>query len=170
MFDKLIAQMTQCLRNLDGFLDKGAALAEAKSFDANILLQARLAPDMFPLVKQVQSACDTAKFAAARLSGKTAPSDPDDEATIEELKARVHKTIAYLESFEAADFAGASERHIVLPFRPNHYALGVDYYLQFALPNFYFHTTTAYAILRHNGAELGKMDFIGSVALHPLDK
>lgn len=164
MIHASIRQMAQMLTNLSGFLDQGATLAEEKSFPVANLLTARLAPDMFTLIKQVQSAADTAKFAAARLSGQTAPSDPDTEATLEELKARIAKTVAYIEGFSAADFAGAEERPITLPFLPKP-ARGADYFVQFAQANFYFHVSMAYAILRHNGAPLGKMAFIGRIDL-----
>jgi hypothetical protein len=159
-----IQQMAQGLTNLNAFLDAGAKLADTKSFDAENLLNARLAPDMFNLIRQVQSAADTAKFAAARLAGKDGPSDPDNETTVDALKARLDKTVAYLASFEATDFDGAEAREVKLSFLPLP-ASGQNYLLQFAQPNFYFHLTTAYAILRHNGADLGKRDFIGHMDL-----
>ena len=159
-----IQQMAQMLSNLDTFLDAGAKLAEEKSFEVSTLLNARLAPDMFNLIRQVQGSADSAKFTAARLAGKEAPSDPDTEATLEELKARIAKTVAYLKTFKASDFDGAAERAIKLPFMPAA-ALGANYLVQFAQPNFYFHVTMAYAILRHNGVAVGKQMFIGHIDL-----
>lgn len=159
-----IQQMAQMLGNLNHFLDAGAKLAEEKSFEVVTLLNARLAPDMFHLIRQVQGSADSAKFTAARLAGKEAPSDPDTESTLNELKARVSKTIAYLETFQESDFEGAAERVIKLPFMPAA-TLGKNYLLQFAQPNFYFHVTATYAILRHNGADVGKRTFIGNIDL-----
>lgn len=159
-----IRQMAQMLTNLNTFLDAGAKLAEEKSFEVVTLLNARLAPDMFHLIRQVQGSADSAKFTAARLAGREAPSDPDTESTLNELKDRVTKTIAYLNSFQESDFEGAAERPIQLPFLPAK-TLGKNYLLQFAQPNFYFHVTAAYAILRHNGADVGKRMFIGHIDL-----
>ncbi|MEO1272756.1 MAG: DUF1993 domain-containing protein [Myxococcota bacterium] len=170
MIHVTIGQMTQMLKNLKGFLAQGEALATAKKFDSTNLLHARLVPDMFPLTRQVQAACDTAKFTASRLSGKEAPKHEDNEQTLEELQARIDATVAYLEGFTAEDFEGGLERRITLPFRPGYYAIGQDYLLQFGVPNFYFHVTTAYNILRHNGAELGKIQYLGVVNLIPLDE
>lgn len=160
MFHAAIGQMAQMLTNLASFLEEGAAFAEEKGFDVAHLLTARLAPDMFSLTRQVQAAADLAKFAAARLAGVEAPSDPDDETTLAELQARLKKTIEYVRSFEPSAFEGAAERKVKLAFLPLP-ARGHDYLLQFAQPNFYFHVTTAYAILRHNGVALGKRKFIG---------
>jgi hypothetical protein len=161
-----VLQPKKMLKNVAAWLDKAAAHAKAKSYDANNLLVARLAPDQFSLLKQVQTACDNAKFIAARLTGATAPAHPDDEKTFEEISARIHTVIAYLDGFDARAFDGAEERKVSLPFLPKGSWLSAeDYLVEFALPNFYFHVTTAYAILRHNGVELGKMDFIGGINL-----
>lgn len=160
-----IVQLKKMLTNLDAWLAKAAAHAKAKSFDVGVLVQARLAPDQYPLVKQVQSACDTAKFAAARLSGKEAPKHPDTEQTFEELHQRIASVTSYLGTFTAKDFEGAEARAITLPFLEGKTMKGGDYLVEMVAPNFYFHLVTAYAILRHNGVSLGKMDYIGALTL-----
>lgn len=163
-----IAEMKTMLSNLDRWLGTAAEHAKSKKAEPDALVIGRLALDQYPLVKQVQSACDTAKFTAARLSGKEAPVHPDDEKTFEDVRARIAKVTTYLDSFSAKDFEGAETRKVPLPFLPggNKGALGADYLVHFAQPNFYFHLVHAYAILRHNGVGLGKMDYIG--ALPPL--
>lgn len=160
-----IGQYKKMLGNLDGWLKKAAAHGKARSFDPNVLVNARLAPDQYPFVRQVQSACDNAKFAAARLSGKEAPKHPDTEQTFEELHARIASVIQYLGTFTAKDFEGAETRQVVLPFIEGKHLKGFDYLVEMATPNFYFHITHAYAILRHNGVDVGKMDYIGSLTL-----
>src|SRR5262249_23521757 len=131
--------------------------------DANVLAQSRLAPDQYELVRQVQSACDAAKYAAAYLSGEKAPSHPDTERTIDELRARIRTCVKYLEGARASAFAGAAEKRVAPPWLGGKWFVGDDYLTQLAVPNFYFHVTMAYAILRHNGVQLGKMDFIGDM-------
>ncbi len=165
--DLAVKQPKKMLQNLAAWLDKAAAYAESKSFDAGVLLGARLAPDQFALVRQVQTACDNAKFMAARLTGQQAPSHPDDETTLEQLRARIASVVAYLDGFDdPAAFDGAAERRVTLRFLPEGaWVRGEDYLREFALPNFYFHVTTAYAILRHNGVGLGKIDYIGGMTL-----
>jgi hypothetical protein len=152
------------LGNLAAILDKAAAHAEARKIDPAVLLNARLYPDMFPLIRQVQLASDFAKGSSARLAGQEPPKYEDMEKTIPELKARIARTIEYLQALDAAKFAGAETREITLKIRDTEqkYA-GLSYLSHVALPNFFFHATTAYDILRHNGVELGKRDFIGSV-------
>jgi hypothetical protein len=149
------------LRNLDRWLDLAAAHAKAKGFEPDVLAQARLAPDQFSLVQQVQSACDAAKYAAAYMSGKEAPSHPDVEKTVAELKARIGTCVAYLDGFGEKDFAGAAERRVAPAWMQGRSVSGPGYLTRISEPNFYFHVTTAYAILRHNGVPLGKQDFIG---------
>jgi hypothetical protein len=158
-----VLEQKKMLNNLDGWLDKSVAHAKAKSFDPNVLLGQRLAPDQYPLVRQIQSSCDNAKFTAARLSGKDAPKHPDTEQTIDEARARIRAVVTYLDTYKAADFAGAETRAVELPFLEGKVISGSDYLLEMALPNFFFHVTTAYAILRHNGVPLGKHDYIGSM-------
>lgn len=161
-----IAQMKKMLTNLDKWIEASVAFAQKKSFDPNTLTAARLAPDQYPLVRQVQSACDAAKFAAARLAGKDAPKHPDTEQTIDELRARIRAVTSYLDTFKEADFAGADTRRIELSFLEGKYFVGHDYLVELVLPNFYFHVAHAYAILRHNGVDLGKRDYIGALTLH----
>ena len=165
LYEPSVPQFTKMLNGLDKWLEAAATHAQKKSFDANVLVNARLAPDQYPLVKQVQSACDAAKSAAARLTGKEPPKHPDTEQSMDELRARVRTCVSYLETFKPADFAGAETRSLDLPFLEGKKILGTDYLCELALPNFYFHLVTAYAILRHNGVDLGKRDFIGSLNL-----
>ena len=166
LYEASVPQLTQMLENLDKWLEEGVAFATKKSFDPNVLAAARLAPDQYPLTRQVQSACDSAKFAAARLSGKEAPKHPDTETTIDELRARVKSCISFLETVKLADFKGAEAREIALPFMEGKLMAAGDYLNQMALPNFYFHLAHAYAILRHNGVTLGKMAYIGNLTTH----
>lgn len=152
------------LGNLSAVLDKAAAHAEAKKIDPSVLLQSRLYPDMFPLLRQVQLASDFAKGSVARLAGQEPPKYEDTETTIADVKARIARTIEFIQSIDAAKFEGAETREIALKIRDTvqKYA-GLAYLSHVALPNFFFHAATAYGILRHNGVELGKRDFIGSV-------
>ena len=158
-----IRLFAKTLQNVERWMDKAAAHAKAKSFEVDVLAQARLAPDQYPLVRQVQSACDQAKYAAAYLGGKPAPSHPDTEQTFAELRQRIQKCLGFLESVQAKDLAGAEERKVSPPWLGGKWLRGDDYLLHIALPNFFFHATMAYAILRHNGVDLGKMDYIGSI-------
>ncbi len=153
------------LGQLDKWLEATTAYGTKKSFDPNTLLTARLAPDQFAFARQVQTACDTAKLAASRLSGKEAPKHPDTEQTIDELRARVASVIAYLDGFTAKDFEGAEARTVTQPRWEGKVMKGGDYFLEHALPNFFFHITHAYAILRHNGVEVGKRDYLGPLTL-----
>lgn len=158
-----IRLFAKTLRNLERCMDKASAHAKAKSFDVDVLAQARLAPDQFSLAQQIQAACDQAKYAAAYLGGKTAPSHPDTERTFAELRQRIETCLAFVESVHGPDFAGSEERKVAPPWLGGKWLRGDDYLIHVALPNFFFHATTAYAILRHNGVELGKMDYIGSL-------
>jgi len=162
MYQASIPVLIRMLGNLSAILDKAAAHAEAKKLDPAVLIKDRLAPDMLPFSFQVQTATDVAKGCAARLAGIEAPSFADTESTFPELKERIAKTIAFLQSVSAAQIDGSEERNITLKLRAGEFQFqGQGYLLHFALPNFYFHLTTAYAILRHNGVELGKADFLG---------
>jgi hypothetical protein len=156
-----VSQFGRMLENLDAWLKAAAAYAQQKSFDAEVLTTARLAPDQYALLQQVQSACDQAKFAAAYLSGQKAPAHPDTETTLAELHARIATVLAYLATFKATDFAGAEERRVAPPWMGGKSVRGEAYIHRISVPNFYFHVTTAYAILRHNGIPLGKQDFVG---------
>jgi hypothetical protein len=155
---------TKTLGNLSAVLDKAAAHAEAKKIDPAVLLGARLFPDMFALTRQIQLASDFAKGATARLAGQEPPKYDDAETTIEQLKARIARTIEFVRGIDAAAFNGAETREISLKVRDGvqKYA-GLTYLMHVAFPNFFFHSATAYDILRHNGVELGKRDFIGTV-------
>lgn len=161
----VINELGKMLRNLDGCLGKAAEHAKTKSFDPNVLVGARLYPDQFSLDRQVQSACDAAKFAAAYLASKEAPKHPDTEKTIDELRARIATCLGYLETLKEADFAGADDRRVAPPWLHGKWLRGEDYLLHVGVPNCLFHVTTAYSILRHNGVPVGKMDFIGSLPL-----
>ena len=158
-----IQLFTKTLENLEKWMDKAAEHAKARSFEVDVLAQARLAPDQFAFVQQVQAACDQAKYAAAYLGGKPAPSHPDTEQTFAELRERIRKCTSFLATFQERDFAGAEERKVAPPWLSGRWLRGEDYLVQMAVPNFFFHVTMAYAILRHNGVELGKMDYIGSL-------
>ncbi len=157
--------MKKQLGQVGRWLETAAAHAKAKSFDPNLYLGFRLAPDQLPFVKQVQIACDAAKLGASRLTGKAAPSHPDTEQTLEELGARVRSTIEYLDTLTAKDFEGAASRVITNPRWEGQVMSGADNFLEHIVPNFYFHLTHAYALLRHNGVTLGKADYLGALSL-----
>jgi len=165
LYESTVPQFKKMLANLDHWLEAAIAHAEKKSFDPNVLASARLVPDQYPLTRQVQSACDQAKLGMARLLGKEAPKHADTEQTIGELRARIHTCTEFLDTLKPAEFAGNEERLVTLPFLEGKTILGSDYITEFVFPNFYFHITTAYSILRHNGVPLGKLDFIGSLKL-----
>lgn len=151
------------LGNLDALLDKAEKYAKERNFDPNLLVAARLAPDMKPLSAQIQFASDTSKFAMARLSGGSAPPMADTETTIAELRERIKKTVDYIKTVPASAIDGSEEREVVLKFPNGEMKFtGLNYLTGFVLPNFLFHVTTAYAILRHNGVPLGKGDFLGA--------
>jgi hypothetical protein len=165
MYQASIPQLQRMLGNLANILETAERWAEAKKIDPAVLLNLRLAPDMFPLKRQVQIATDSAKGCAARLAGVEVPSYPDSEETFAELQARLQKTLDFIGSFTPAQIDGSEDRQIVLNFPSMELKFsGRDYLFQFVQPNFYFHVTTAYTILRHNGLEIGKMDYIGRPA------
>ena len=154
---------TQFLGALSNILKKAAAHAEARKIDPSVFINARISPDMFPLVRQVQIVTDHAKGSLARLAGLEVPSYPDTETTFDELQARIARTLDYVKTFKPAQIDGSEAREIVLTFGTQKMPFtGQAYLVQFALPNFYFHTSMAYAILRHNGVEVGKRDYMGS--------
>jgi len=164
MFQASIPTFIHGLQNLAAILTKAAAYAEAKKIEPSVLINARLYPDMFPLARQIQIATDGVKGCAARLSGTEIPSYPDTESTFPELQERVAKTIAFLQGFKPAQIDGNEAKAITLKVGGNEMNFqGQQYLLQFVIPNFYFHTTTAYAILRHNGLDIGKKDFLGNI-------
>jgi hypothetical protein len=156
------------LGNLSGLLAKAAAHAAARGFDPAVLLQSRLYPDMLPLVKQVQIATDAAKFGVARLTGVEAPKFPDDETGIGTLTDRIARTRAFIVGVPAEAFEGAESRRVEVPTRVQAFAFdGRTFLLHWAIPNFHFHVVTAYDILRHNGVEIGKRDYLGPVPTLP---
>ncbi len=162
MYQVSIPTFVRVLGNLSAILDKAAADAEARKIDPAVLINARLAPDMHPLSRQVQIATDITKGGAARLAGVEAPSFPDVESTIPELKERLAKTIAFVQGLGADKIDGSEAHSIKLTFPGGEFTFtGQDYLLNFVLPNLYFHVTSAYAILRHNGVPIGKRDFLG---------
>ncbi len=161
--DMLVPAANRFLGSLDKILDKALAHAQRKDFDPAVLLNARLAPDMFALTRQVQIACDMAARGAARLSQTDVPKFEDNETTIAELKTRIGKALEFVNSVPAAKYAGCEQRPITVPTRRGELTFdGLSYLRDFVLPNLFFHVTTAYAILRHNGVELGKGDFLGA--------
>jgi len=163
MYFQTIRQMKKQLGQIDKWFDAATDFAKSKSFDPNTFVTMRLAPDQFAFARQVQIACDTAKTATARLTGKEAPAHADTETTLDELRARVKSVIAYLDGFSEKDFEGAKDRTITQPRWEGKTMTGHDYFLEHALPNFYFHLTHIYALLRHNGVTLGKRDFLGAL-------
>jgi uncharacterized protein len=164
MHSASVPVFVRLLGNLLNWLDKAEAHATAKKFDTAVYLGTRLAPDMLTFTKQIQIACDTAKFCVARLAGVEAPAFDDSEASLDELRERIRKTIAFVQSVSAAQLDGTEDKDVTIPRRDGSMVLKGEAYLKhFATPNFYFHVTTAYALLRHNGVELGKMDFLGAL-------
>jgi len=162
MYQASIPVFVRMLGNLSAILEKAAAYAETKKIAPQVLLGARLAPDMLPLSAQIQIACDSAGRCASRLAGIDLPSNPDTETTFAEFQQRIAKTIAFVQSVSAAQIDGSEERTVTLQMRTGEMKFqGQQFLLGFVLPNFYFHLTTAYAILRHNGLDIGKTDFLG---------
>ena len=151
------------LQNLDRWMEKAAEHAKTKGFEVDVLAQARLAPNAFSFAQQVQAGCDQAKYAAAYLGGKQPPSHPDTEKTFPELRQRIVKCLGFLETVHGKDLEGSEDRKVAPSWLQGKWLRGDDYLGHVAIPNFFFHMTMAYAILRHNGVELGKMDYIGSL-------
>lgn len=163
LYDATVPIFTKLLTQMDRWLDKATEFAAAKKFDPETLLHARLAPDQYPFLRQLQIACDQAKWTCSKLAGKEAPSHPDTEKTIAEARARLKTVIEYLATFTREDFKGAEERRASHQWMGGKAMRGGDYLDQYALVNFHFHYTTAYSILRHNGVPLVKPDVIGPV-------
>lgn len=163
MYQASVPRFANILGNLSNILDKAQAHVDAKKIDVLALTTYRLFPDMFPMARQVQIACDTAKGVVARLAGVEIPKDEDTEKTLPELKARIAKTIAFIQSVPVAQIDGTEDKAIVIKRgdKETHYK-GMQFLLGHAVPNFYFHVTTTYNILRHNGVEIGKRDFLGN--------
>lgn len=163
LYEMTIPQSIKMLKNLNAILGKAALHAETKKFDVQVLLNARLAPDQFALTKQIQIVTDTVKLCASRLTGLDAPVHDDTETTLPELTSRIDSVIQYLGKFSAKDFVGAEDKKISQPRWEGKYLTGMEFVLQHAIPNMYFHITTAYSILRHNGVEIGKKEFLGEM-------
>jgi len=164
MYYESMLQMKKMLGQVDKWLGLAEAHAKEKSFDPNLFLGFRLAPDQFAFARQIQTACDTAKLSASRLTGKEAPKHPDTEQTLDELRLRLRAVVTYLDGFSAKDFDAAAERVITQPRWEGKVMTGADYFLEHAQPNFFFHITHSYAILRHNGVAVGKRDYLGPLS------
>jgi hypothetical protein len=158
----IVLEIKKMLKNLDGWLDKAKSFAEAKKFDVNTLLSSRLAPDMLPLSFQIQAACDHAKFSAARTGGKDAPKHADDQKTVDEFKTRIASVLEFLDGFSEKDFEGIADRTFASPRWEGKSMTAPNYLIENAVPNFFFHTSMVYALLRHAGVEIGKRDFLGA--------
>lgn len=169
MYDLTVPHFIRVLEQARRWLDKAQALADQKRFDVQVLLGSRLAPDMFHFTRQIQALSDLTKNSAARLAGVEWPVFEDDEVTLDEVRARIDKTVAWLKGLDRAHFQGAEGRRITLFMAPGKYLLGADYLSEFVLPNVYFHASMAYAILRANGVDLGKMDFLGNLGFHDVE-
>jgi hypothetical protein len=165
MYYEVVSQCVDSLQSFLGCLDKAEQHAAAKKFDIAVLLNGRLAPDMKPLIYQVQSACDYVKAAASWLSGQKPPKHEDNEQTIDELRARIRKTVDFVRSVGEVQYSGAGDRKVSFSWAPGKTIAGEDYLLQMTIPNVYFHIAMAYAILRNGGVDVGKMDFLGPVNL-----
>jgi uncharacterized protein len=164
MYSASTPVFVRMLTNLGTWLDKAEAHATAKKFEPSVYLGARFAPDMLPFTKQIQIACDMAKFGIARLAGVDAPKFDDTEASLAELRERVRATVEFIKSVPAAKIDGTDDKDVTIPRRDGTMTLKGEAYLKhFVLPNFFFHMTTTYALLRHNGVELGKIDFLGAM-------
>jgi hypothetical protein len=163
IYTSLFPAIPNGLKHLTTLLDEGKNYSVSKNFDFDILLHSRLAPDQFPLIKQVQIACDTAKHGVARLIGKDAPIHDDSEKNLDDLKNRIVSVKDFISSFSKTDFDGAESRKIKTPRWGEKYLTGENYTRYHVIPNFYFHLTTAYSILRHNGVDIGKKHFLGEM-------
>jgi len=163
MYYEFFRQFQKSLGQVDKWLEAATTFASARSFDPDVFLGLRLAPDQFAFARQVQVTCDTAKLGAARLTGKEAPSHADDEKTLAELRARVRSVVSYLEAFSEGDFAQAATRVVSQPRWEGKVMSGADFFREHVQPNFYFHLTHTYALLRHNGVPLGKRDYLGAL-------
>jgi hypothetical protein len=166
MHKQFVPQLVKMLNHLSTWLDLAEAYAEERGFDAEVLLSSRLSPDQFALSRQIQAACDAAKFLAGRCANAEIPSHPDTETTIAQLRERIASTVQYIESIPAEAYSD-TERQIFLPFLKGGSVTALDYAVEFAFPNFHFHVVMTYAILRHNGVALGKRAYIGSMTVTP---
>ncbi len=163
MYELTVPQFIKTLRNLDALLLKGQTYADSKKFDMTVLLQTRLAPDQFPLIRQIQIACDTAKLGISKMTGKECPVHDDKETTLAEIRKRIQETIAYLSSITEKDFAKVNEIKVTSPRWDGKWMFGHEFAVNHVIPNLYFHVTTAYSILRSNGVDVGKKDYLGEM-------
>ncbi|WP_078131683.1 DUF1993 domain-containing protein [Leptospira kirschneri] len=163
LFEITIQQFTKMLHQLKLLLEKGVSYSETKKFDVEVLLNSRLAPDQFHFIKQIQIVCDTAKLGVSRLTGKDAPKHEDQEKALSELQTRIDSTLNYLSTFTEKDFSEANDRKVSNPRWEGKYLTGKEFAIQHLIPNFYFHITTAYSILRHNGVDIGKKNYLGEM-------
>lgn len=168
VYELTAKQFTKGLENLKKILDRFQAFAETKKFDVSNVLNARLAPDQFNFIRQIQIMTDVARFTCARLTGKEMLSIEDKEVTLDDLRNRIDKTIGYLKTFTATDFKNATTIKVVMPRLEKKAMQGNDHLAQWCIPNFHFHFATAYAILRHNGLDIGKKDYLGEMTLENL--
>ena len=163
MHSASVPVFARMLGHIGHWLDKAEAHAAAKKFDSSVYLAARLAPDMLPFTRQIQIACDAAKFAVARLAGVEAPKFEDNEANFADLRERIRKTIDYVQSVPASKIDGTEDKDVTVPRRDGSLTVKGEVYLKaMAMPNFYFHVTMTYALLRHNGVDVGKSDYLGA--------
>jgi hypothetical protein len=167
MYTPIFSQFKKQLGQLDKWLDMASDYAASKKFDSDVFVTLRLAPDQFPLARQVQIACDTVKLTVSYLTGKPVPVQEDTEKTLAELQARVRSVIALLDELKPSDFDGTDERVVSQPRWKGEWMTGADYFIEHTIPNFYFHLTTTYAILRHNGVPVGKRDYLGLQSKRP---
>jgi len=163
LYEVTVPQFIKMLNNLNKILDKAAAQADTKKYEVEVLLNSRLAPDQFNMIRQIQIACDAAKMCVAKVTGKDAPTYEDTEKNLLEVKARIEKTMTYLNTFSPKEMNDLQERKISNPRWEGKYLLPLEYVIEYAIPNFYFHISTAYAILRNNGVEIGKKDYLGEL-------
>ncbi len=161
-----VLEMKKLLGSLDACLQKASDDAAARKYDVEVLLQSRLAPDMFPLVRQVQAVCDQAKYAVGRTTGRELPSHPDTETTVDQLRTRIAQVQEYLAGFSEADFADISQRTVTTPRWQGKTMTASNYFVEHAVPNFFFHLAMAYAILRENGVPVGKKDYLGAITFN----
>jgi hypothetical protein len=162
-YEQTAPQFIKMLKNLNVMLGKAAEFADGKKIEVDVLLQSRLAPDQFNFIRQIQIACDSAKLCCARLTGKDAPVNDDAEKSLNDLRARIDQTVSFMHTLSAKDFENAASKKITQPRWEGKWLTAEDYLTQHAIPNVYFHVTTAYAILRHNGVGLGKKDYLGEM-------
>lgn len=167
LYDSTIPQLLKMLGNLKAWMQEAEAYAQERGFEVDVLVNARLCPDQFSFARQVQSSCDNVKFVAARLSDTEPPKNPDTEASFAELHARIDATVAFVEGIPAEAYAGAEGKELFLPFLRGASVMSEDYVFEFVLPNTYFHLTSAYSILRHNGVKLGKRAYLGHMNIRP---